>query len=166
MFPGTFTLKKQCPPSKSKLLNRVVWLHSTTQLISSSTVPRWSLPMWLSIQDTPHSLPSTAKASHEVEWWVFKSLHIRQPVHKLNQSSAVWIQPSRQGRCSDSPVAAGFSSLCLHPEWVLIFICLIMKDQLEERLSAEKKTFYTFPGFSSQWRADDWTNWNLLSSRW
>lgn len=44
-------------------------------------------------------------------------------------------------------MAAGFSSLCLHlgaTQQVFIFICLIMKDQLEERLPAEKKDFTRF----------------------
>lgn len=58
MFPGTFTLQKLFPPSKSKLLGRDVGLYSTTQLVSSPTyaMPRQSSRMWLSNQHISHTL--------------------------------------------------------------------------------------------------------------
>ena len=96
---------------------------------------------------TAHFGQAWHKAPRKVEWWVLELLYIGQPGHKLNQGGTAGIQPSRQVRCSASPVAAGFSSLCLLPgpaKRVLIFLCLIMKVQLEERLSTEKKVFAHF----------------------
>lgn len=91
---------------------------------------------------TTHFGQAWHKAPCKVEWWVLKSLYISQPGHKLNWGGAVWIEPSQSVRCSARPMA-----LCLHPgpvQWVLIFICLITKDQLEERLPAEKIDFTQF----------------------